>query len=117
MRISEQMLYTDTVYDIKENQIEIESNQNKKVIQCFNLEELPKNAAIWQSSENIGKILDASMQLSCPVIINLHLRAVDKFEAKKKAQSQFMMNDNKAHSPMARIMPSLTKKHKNSLIL
>ena len=119
MRISEQLVSTDTAFDIKDNRIELGFNKTsskiedsqKAVIQCFNLEELPNEAAVWQSSDNIGKLLEPAMQLSCPIIININLRAVDKTEGRNKAQAQFMLNDNKAHSPLARIMPSVSKKH------
>lgn len=109
--ISSQAMYFDTSFDVKDDKILIKSNGKEYVYQAFQADLMPERAALWQSGDNIGKILDPCLQLSCPFVINVHLKALDKGESKEKANREFMFNDNKANSPLARIIPIIKKKH------
>ncbi len=112
-KISGQVVKINTSYDINDSSINVSYDNSKFVIQNFSVESFPEQAALWQSGENIGKIMDSSLQLSCPFILNLHLRAFDKQASKARAQKQFMLNEKKASSRMAVIMPSIKHKHKD----
>jgi conjugal transfer ATP-binding protein TraC len=111
MAISSQVLHFDTSFDVHDEQINVKSQGSDYIYQVFQAELMPQKAALWQSGENIGKILDSSMQLSCPFIINVHLKAFDKGESKEKANTQFMLNDKNANSPLAKIIPIIKRKH------
>lgn len=110
-RISQQIINSNTSIDINENNIRISNENSDKFIQCFNVDSYPEKAALWQIGENIGKALEPSLQLSCPVIINVHIRAIDKTKSREKAQNKFMLGDSKANSSMSRIMPIFRKQH------
>lgn len=109
--ISSQAMYFDTSFDVKDDKILVKSNGEEYVYQAFQADLMPERAALWQSGDNIGKLLDPCLQLSCPFIINVHLKALDKGESKEKANREFMFNDNKANSPLAKIIPIIKKKH------
>lgn len=110
-RVSEQLISLDSSYEIDEDKINVNANNKNYVIQVFNTECFPEKTALWQTSENIGKFFESSLQLSCSFIINLHIKALDKSEGQQKAQNQFLVNDKSAHSPLARLMPTLKKSH------
>ncbi|MBP9777636.1 MAG: type IV secretion system protein TraC [Rickettsiaceae bacterium] len=116
-RITEQLINVDTVYEVTEHHLKVSSNNQDYIIQGFHASKLPEKAALWQTGENIGKLLDSSLQISCPMIINLHLKAMDKSSSKQRAQNQFMLNDKKARGPLARMFPSIIKKHSDWMIL
>lgn len=71
----------------------------------------PSRTSLWQTSENIGKFFEPTLQHQCPIIINVHIKAQSAEDSRAKAQKEFVMNDKTAHSPMARLMPSLKEKH------
>lgn len=110
--IAMQVLNSDTDFEIDKNHLKVTSNDSDFIIQNFNVENYPENFALWQAGDNIGKILEPSLQLSCPVNINLHLRALDKTKSAERAQTQFMLNDKKANSSIARVLLDIGRKHK-----
>ncbi len=110
-RLSEQVINIDTSYDLNDTSLAIESNNNKYAIQGYCVENFPDKTSLWQTSENIGKYFESSLQMQCPFIINFHIKALNRADGQQKAQNQFVMNDKSAHSPLARLMPTLKKKH------
>lgn len=110
-RLSEQVINIDTAYDLNDASLAIESNNNNYTIQGYCVENFPDKTSLWQTSENIGKYFESSLQMQCPFIINFHIKALNRADGQQKAQNQFVMNDKSAHSPLARLMPTLKKKH------
>jgi conjugal transfer ATP-binding protein TraC len=110
-RISDQITRSDTTLDISEDNIYINSSGEKYVAQCFNVERYPEQPALWQMRENIGKILEPAMQLSCPFIVNMHFRACSKSETYQMAQQKFLFSEKKAHSPMVKLDPDIRREH------
>lgn len=109
--ISHQLISNDVAYEIQSDHVEIETGDGIYHVQHLNAEALPEKYALWQMGECSGKLLDPHQQLSCPFTINIHMRALDKLDSQARAQSQFMMNEKNANSPLAKIMPSIRKKH------
>lgn len=110
-RISNQLLKSDTVLDVTQDNIRIKSSDDEFVVQNFNVDNYPLQPALWQIGENVGRMLEPTMQLSCPVIINLHMTAYSKAKSYEKAQKNFLLKDSKANGPIARVMPDLKKEH------
>ncbi len=110
-RLSEQVINIDTAYDLNDASLAIDSNNNNYTIQGYCVENFPDKTSLWQTSENIGKYFESSLQIQCPFIINFHIKALNRANGQQKAQNQFVMNDKSAHSPLARLMPTLKKKH------
>jgi len=115
--ISSQVVNSNVAYEVLPEYIEIDAEDGIYHLQHLNIESLPEKHALWQMGENIGKLLDAHQQLSCPFTINVHLRASNKADSQARAQSQFMMNEKNANSPLAKIMPSIRKKHQEWTML
>jgi conjugal transfer ATP-binding protein TraC len=115
--LSEQVTDSGVSYEINERFIKAAANEECHILQSFNVESLPEKTALWHTGENNGKLLEPSLQLSCPFIVNVHLRAMDKTKSQEKAQGQFMLNDKKAHSPLSRVLPSIYKKHQEWTLL
>ncbi len=109
--ISHQVVNSAVAYAIESECLKVDAEDGIYQIQHFNVESLPEKHALWQMGECVGKLLDSNQQIVSPFAINLHLRAIDKADSQMRAQSQFMMNEKNAHSPLAKIMPSIRKKH------
>ena len=116
-RIAMQVLNSDTSFDVNENNLKVLANDAEFIIQNYNVESYPEQVALWQAGENIGKILEPSMQPSCPIIINHHLRSIDKTKSYERALTQCLRTEKKANSPLARLLPSLPAQYREWKVL
>jgi conjugal transfer ATP-binding protein TraC len=71
----------------------------------------PRHQTQWQMTESIGQLFNEALQIPCPFVISLSVRALDQEKSTSLAQVKYMNKDSTAKSPLAKFKPAANKEY------
>lgn len=93
---------------VKPNSLVFTSESESAEVHCLSVREYPNKPTQWRTSENLGQLFNATLQIPCPFLISFSLRKTD--EEKKMSDGIKSMNrESNAKSPLAKFKKSVNE--------
>ena len=93
--------------------IRFTSTQETIEARAFSVKSFPHEAMFGVMGDSIGQLFNSSLQIPCPFVISLAIRAINYEKSTTKAQYKFMNIDKTARSPLAKFKPLIHKEHRD----
>lgn len=102
---------TDPEYKILAlpNFVRFISREEKIEVRALTVKTWPNEAHVTEMVDSIGQLFNTSLQIPCPFVISMSLRALSAEKTNMKAQYKFMNIDKTARSPLAKFKPLIHK--------
>ncbi|HAU1592504.1 TPA: type IV secretion system protein TraC [Legionella pneumophila] len=97
---------------VKSNQIEIEREEDTRVIKCLSVRQYPKSPVQWQLGDLFGKMFNTSLQISCPFLFSFAIRIKDKDKVMAALDAKYADEGQNAKQPfIAKWVKNFNKKY------
>ena len=80
---------------------------------CLTVREYPQKVTQWKTTENLGQLFNATLQIPCPFLMSFSLRKTNQEKAFAGAQLQSINRESTAKSPLAKFKPSVNKEYED----
>lgn len=108
---------TDPEYRLKiyPNKLLLENETESWDVRSFVVRDFPRGRewTQWRMTECIGQLFNTALQIPCPFIISLSIRAMDYEKSVASTQMKYMNKDSTAKSPLAKFKPSASKEYQD----
>lgn len=84
---------------VKSNHIEIEREDDTRVIKCLTVRQYPKSPMQWQMGDLFGKMFNTSLQITCPFLFSFAIRIKDKDKVMAVLDAKFADEGQNARQP------------------
>src|SRR5579885_226779 len=98
---------------VKPDSLQFTSEDEVMEAHCLTVREYPNKATQWKTTENLGQLFNATLQIPCPFIMSFSLRKTNQEKAFTGAQLQSMNRESEAKSPLAKFKPSVNKEYED----
>jgi conjugal transfer ATP-binding protein TraC len=109
--ISLQLTNPEYHISVLPHQLIFESTDEPWEARALTVKDFPKNSAQWKMTENIGQLFNTALQIPCPFVISLSLRAVSTEKANLNVQYKFIDKEKTARSPLAKFKPQINQEY------
>src|SRR5579872_4295551 len=90
------------------------SSENEKVdVRCLTVREFPEKATQWKVTENLGQMLNSTLQIPCSFMMSFSLRKMNQEKAIARTQMVSMNRESTAKSPLAKFKPSVNREYED----
>ncbi|MHB1948326.1 MAG: type IV secretion system protein TraC [Gammaproteobacteria bacterium] len=90
------------------------SSENEKIdVRCLTVREFPQKATQWKVTENLGQMLNSTLQIPCSFLVSFSLRKINQEKAVANSQMISMNRESTAKSPLAKFKPSVNREYED----
>lgn len=95
------------------NSLMFSSEKEKVDVRCLTVREFPQKATQWKVTENLGQLLNSTLQIPCSFLVSFTLRKVNQEKAVANTQMVSMNRESTAKSPLAKFKPSVNREYED----
>lgn len=110
--LSSQLTHPEWQLRVKPNSLLFSSEEEAREVFCLTVREYPLKPTQWKTSENLGQLFNATLQIPCPFIISFSLRKTDQ-EKKMSAGLKSINRESNAKSPLAKFKQSVNEEYQD----
>lgn len=111
--LSEQLTHPEWQMQVRRDSLLFSSNYDKTEVHCLSVRDYPLKPTQWKTSENLGQLFNATLQIPCPFLISFSIRKVHQEKAHANAQLQSMNRESTVKSPLAKFKPSVNQEYED----
>ncbi|MHB1949731.1 MAG: type IV secretion system protein TraC, partial [Gammaproteobacteria bacterium] len=89
------------------------SEHEKVDVRCLTVREFPQKATQWKMTENLGQLLNSTLQIPCPFLVSFSLRKINQEKAIANTQMTSMNRESTAKSPLAKSKPTVNREYED----
>ena len=98
---------------VNPNSLLFSSEHEKVDVRCLTVREFPQKTTQWKVTENLGQLLNSTLQIPCPFLVSFSLRKMNQEKAIANTQMTSMNRESTAKSPLAKFKPSVNREYED----
>lgn len=111
--LSEQLTHPEWRMQVKADSLLFSTKGAATEVHCLSVREYPAKATQWKTTENLGQLFNATLQIPCPFLISFSIRKTHQEKAQTNAQLQSMNRESTVKSPLAKFKPSMNQEYED----
>lgn len=111
--LSSQLTHPEWRLQVRADALLFSSEEEAMEAHCLTIREYPQKATQWKTTENLGQLFNATLQIPCPFLMSFSVRKTNQEKASMNAQLQSMNRESTAKSPLAKYKPSVNKEYED----
>lgn len=112
-KLSHQLTHPEWRMQVKSDCLRFSTKHEATEVHCLSVREYPSKVTQWKTSENLGQLFNATLQIPCPFLISFSLRKLPQDKALTGSQLQSMNRESTAKSPLAKFKPSVNQEYED----
>jgi conjugal transfer ATP-binding protein TraC len=109
--LASQLTHPEWKLQVKRDALLFSSRDEAMEAHCLTVREYPQKATQWKTTENLGQLFNATLQIPCPFLISFSVRKVNHEKALTDSQLKTMNKESTAKSPLAKFKPSVNQEY------
>lgn len=111
--LSQQLTHPEWRMRVKSNSLLFTSEDEAIETHCLTVREYPQKATQWKTTENLGQMFNATLQIPCPFLVSFSIRKINQEKALADSQFKTMNRESTAKSPLSKFKPSVNKEYED----
>jgi len=111
--LSTQLTHPEWRMRIQSDALQFSSKDEMIETHCLSVREYPQKATQWKTTENLGQLFNATLQIPCPFLMSFSLRKTNQEKAFAGSQLKTMQSESNAKSPLAKFKPSVNREYED----
>lgn len=108
-RLSDQLTHPEWRMQVKADSLLFSTKGEATEVHCLSVREYPQKVTQWKTTENLGQLFNATLQIPCPFLISFSIRKMNQAKALSGSQLQTMNRESTVKSPLAKFKPSVNQ--------